>query len=180
MAFEKDTLASVLVFLRSRGLKDTEEILRREAGEDLLQAVDDSEFTADTTAYPVAGTSEEPAENETAILNINKAKVYYGLPKEPDITIPADFKFSDDEDDTEDESDKEPPNKRRKISKKDFFARRFKSDPNAPPPSRVLFPPLSDLEKQDKLNGWKDALKSARLGKARFQVNLHDLWGLID
>lgn len=159
---DRESLARVLSFLKRHGLKDTEQILRREAGDEVLQGVEDVEFSSDPTSFTSASV-EEPGENETVIHTINKAKVYYGLPKEPDISIPSDLEFSDDEDDTEDE-DKERPNKRRKVPKKDFLARRFKSDPNAPPPSRVPFPPLSRLEKDDKINGWKDALKMARLG----------------
>ncbi|OQV18330.1 Transcription initiation factor TFIID subunit 5 [Hypsibius exemplaris] len=168
MASDKDreTLASVLAFLRSRGLKDTEEQLRREAGEELISIGDEYDSAMEVSNFSNAANSEEPVENETTILNINKAKVYHGIPKEPEITIPPEL-FADDEDDT-DEEDKEPATKRRKgPNKKDFYARKFRSDPNAPPSTRVPFPPLSDLEKQDKLSSWKEAFKSARLGADR-------------
>ena len=68
-SLEKETLASVLTFLRSRGLKETEEILRKEAGEEFTQLGDDIDFTPDTNG---STTSEDPVENETTILNINK------------------------------------------------------------------------------------------------------------
>ncbi|XP_055333771.1 transcription initiation factor TFIID subunit 5-like [Paramacrobiotus metropolitanus] len=164
---DKETLASIITFLKRRGFKDTEEQLRREAGEELVQAIDDVDFSLDASTFGSAGSVDEPLENESVIHNINKAKVHHGLPKEPDITIPADLEFSEDEDDTEDDEMKERPSKKRKITKKDFFARRFRADPNAPPASRIPFPPLSDLERVDKLNGWKDALKLARLGSDR-------------
>ena len=68
-SLEKETLASVLAFLRSRGLKETEEILRKEAGEEFTQLGDDIDFTPDTNG---STSSEDPVENETTILNINK------------------------------------------------------------------------------------------------------------
>ena len=165
---DKDSLATVLAFLKKHGLKDTEDILRREVSDDLLSSVEHSEYSNEKGQLTENALLDEPVENESHILNINKLRVFYGLPKEPDINIPVDFEFSDDDEDTEDE-DKERPNKRRRgVSKKDFYARRFKSDPNAPPPNRVPFPPLSELEKTDKLYSLKDAMKSARLGN---QIN---------
>lgn len=165
MSSEKESLASVLAYLKRHGFKGTEEILKKEAGDELIHAIEDGDFVSERESY-YNNVGDEPTENETVIHNINKAKVYYGLPKEPDINIPPDFEFSDDDDGSEGEEDRERPTKKRKISKKDFFARRFKSDPNAPSKG-IPFPPLSELEKIDKLNGWKDAMKAARLGESK-------------
>lgn len=66
----------------------------------------------------------------------NKAKVYYGLPREPDYQYAA---VEDDEDTEADGGDKP---KKKKQKKESFFNKKLKTDPNAPPMDRIPFPEL--------------------------------------
>jgi transcription initiation factor TFIID subunit 5 len=66
----------------------------------------------------------------------NKAKVYYGLLKEPDIQyLPV-----EEEEDAEIDGTDKP--KKKKPKKDPLFSKKIKSDPNAPPVDRI---PLPDL-----------------------------------
>jgi transcription initiation factor TFIID subunit 5 len=70
------------------------------------------------------------------LLADNKAKVYYGLLKEPDIQyLPV-----EEEEDGEGDSTDKP--KKKKAKKDPLFSKKTKSDPNAPPVDRI---PLPDL-----------------------------------
>jgi hypothetical protein len=66
----------------------------------------------------------------------NKAKVYYGLLKEPDIQY---LPVEEEEDGEGDGTDKP---KKKKAKKDPLFSKKTKSDPNAPPVDRI---PLPDL-----------------------------------
>ena len=67
----------------------------------------------------------------------NKAKVYYGLLKEPDIQyLPV-------EEEEEGEGDNATDKPKKKKAKKDpLFSKKTKSDPNAPPVERMPLPEL--------------------------------------
>lgn len=65
----------------------------------------------------------------------NKARVYYGLLKEPDVSNAA----LEDEDDDEEGGDKP---KKKKSKKDHLFSKKSKSDPNAPPADRMPLPEL--------------------------------------
>lgn len=73
----------------------------------------------------------------------NKAKIYYGMPREPDlqntIAVP-----DDDEEEAGEGGDKP---KKKKAKKDSMFSKKTKSDPNAPPVDRIPLPPLKDSEK---------------------------------
>jgi len=73
----------------------------------------------------------------------NKAKVYYGLLKEPDIQY---LPVEEEEDGEGDGTDKP---KKKKAKKDPLFSKKTKSDPNAPPVDRI---PLPDLWVSDWLN----------------------------
>ncbi|PSN41309.1 Transcription initiation factor TFIID subunit 5 [Blattella germanica] len=67
----------------------------------------------------------------------NKAKVYYGLLKEPDIQyLPV-----EEEEDGEGENAADKP-KKKKAKKDPLFSKKTKSDPNAPPVDRMPLPEL--------------------------------------
>lgn len=67
----------------------------------------------------------------------NRAKVFYGLLKEPDIQVlPAP---TEDEEETEETPDKP---KKKKAKKDNIFLKKPKSDPNAPPNDRFPLPEL--------------------------------------
>ena len=69
----------------------------------------------------------------------NKNKVFYGIPKEPDIHNLLTPVVDDDDDDAADGSDKP---KKKKLKRDPLFSKKTKSDPNAPPSDRMPFPKL--------------------------------------
>ncbi|KAF7284164.1 hypothetical protein GWI33_022415 [Rhynchophorus ferrugineus] len=91
----------------------------------------------------------------------NKAKVYYGIPKPPDMQI-----LSAPVEDEEEVPDQDNPDKpKKKKSKKDpLLSKKTKSDPNAPPPDRLPIPDLKDNDKIEKLKALREASKRINLG----------------
>lgn len=88
----------------------------------------------------------------------NKAKVYYGLLKEPDIQyLPV-----EEEEDGEGDSTDKP--KKKKAKKDPLFSKKTKSDPNAPPVDRIPLPDLKDADKLEKVKALREASKRVTLG----------------
>ncbi|XP_014484463.1 PREDICTED: transcription initiation factor TFIID subunit 5 [Dinoponera quadriceps] len=90
----------------------------------------------------------------------NKAKVYYGLLKEPDIQCvpPAE----EEEDDTGGGDGDKP--KKKKAKKDPLFSKKTKSDPNAPPVGRMPLPNLKDVDKLEKVKALREASKRVIVG----------------
>ncbi|XP_035827359.1 transcription initiation factor TFIID subunit 5 isoform X2 [Aplysia californica] len=85
----------------------------------------------------------------------NKAKVYYGLLKEPELNIPL-------EEEEEGQEGEEKPKK--KKSKKDpLLMKKSKNDPNAPQPTRIPLPELKDQDKVEKTRAFREAMRRAKL-----------------
>ncbi|KAJ7325158.1 hypothetical protein JRQ81_018178 [Phrynocephalus forsythii] len=87
----------------------------------------------------------------------NKAKVFFGLLKEPEIELPLD------DEDEEGENEEGKP-KKKKPRKDSVGSKSKKQDPNAPPQTRIPLPELKDSDKQDKIMNMKEASKRVRLG----------------
>uniref|UniRef100_A0A8D0DJQ4 Transcription initiation factor TFIID subunit 5 n=1 Tax=Salvator merianae TaxID=96440 RepID=A0A8D0DJQ4_SALMN len=87
----------------------------------------------------------------------NKAKVFFGLLKEPEIELP----FDDEDEEGENEEGKP---KKKKPKKDSMGSKNKKQDPNAPPQNRIPLPELKDSDKQDKIMNMKEATKRVRLG----------------
>ncbi|XP_066467126.1 transcription initiation factor TFIID subunit 5 [Tiliqua scincoides] len=87
----------------------------------------------------------------------NKAKVFFGLLKEPEIELPL-----DDEDDEGENEEGKP--KKKKPKKDSMGSKSKKQDPNAPPQNRIPLPELKDSDKLDKIMNMKEATKRVRLG----------------
>lgn len=89
----------------------------------------------------------------------NKSKVYYGIPKAPDIQSLAAAPAED-----EDDNDGEPDKPKKKKAKKDpLFSKKTKSDPNAPPQDRIPIPDLKDNDKVEKVKALREASKRVNL-----------------
>ncbi|XP_067115315.1 transcription initiation factor TFIID subunit 5 [Osmerus mordax] len=87
----------------------------------------------------------------------NKAKVFYGLLKEPEIEVPLD--------DEDEEAENEEGKPKKKKPKKDSMGNKSKKqDPNAPQQNRIPLPELKDSDKLDKIMNMKEATKKIRLG----------------
>uniref|UniRef100_A0A8C8MLV0 TFIID subunit TAF5 NTD2 domain-containing protein n=1 Tax=Oncorhynchus tshawytscha TaxID=74940 RepID=A0A8C8MLV0_ONCTS len=87
----------------------------------------------------------------------NKAKVFYGLLKEPEIEVPL-----DDEDEEAENEEGKP--KKKKPKKDSMGSKSKKQDPNAPQQTRIPLPELKDSDKLDKIMNMKEATKKIRLG----------------
>ncbi|XP_069467803.1 transcription initiation factor TFIID subunit 5 isoform X2 [Ambystoma mexicanum] len=87
----------------------------------------------------------------------NKAKVFFGLLKEPEIEVPLD------DEDEEGENEEGKP-KKKKPKKDSLGSKSKKQDPNAPPQTRIPLPELKDSDKLDKIMNMKEATKRVRLG----------------
>ncbi|XP_056265904.1 transcription initiation factor TFIID subunit 5 [Pseudoliparis swirei] len=87
----------------------------------------------------------------------NKAKVYYGLLKEPEIELPL-----DDEDEEAENEEGKP--KKKKPKKDSMGSKNKKQDPHAPSQTRIPLPELKDSDKLDKIMYMKEATKRVRLG----------------
>lgn len=70
----------------------------------------------------------------------NKAKVYYGLLKEPDIQNVTTAATEEEEEDNGGPDSDKP--KKKKAKKDPLFSKKTKSDPNAPPIGRMPLPNL--------------------------------------
>uniref|UniRef100_A0A4X2JNF6 Transcription initiation factor TFIID subunit 5 n=1 Tax=Vombatus ursinus TaxID=29139 RepID=A0A4X2JNF6_VOMUR len=87
----------------------------------------------------------------------NKAKVFFGLLKEPEIEVPLD------DEDEEGENEEGKP-KKKKPKKDSMGSKSKKQDPNAPPQNRIPLPELKDSDKLDKIMNMKETTKRVRLG----------------
>ncbi|CAM4595902.1 transcription initiation factor TFIID subunit 5 [Caretta caretta] len=86
----------------------------------------------------------------------NKAKVFFGLLKEPEIEVPLD------DEDEEGENEEGKP-KKKKPKRESMGSKSKKQDPNAPPQTRIPLPELKDSDKLDKIMNMKEATKRVRL-----------------
>ncbi|KAJ8961724.1 hypothetical protein NQ318_021324 [Aromia moschata] len=91
----------------------------------------------------------------------NKAKVYYGIPKVPDIQSLA--APVEDEEEGVDQDNPDKP-KKKKAKKDPLFSKKTKSDPNAPPTDRIPVPDLKDNDKLEKVKALREASKRVTLG----------------
>lgn len=91
----------------------------------------------------------------------NKAKVYYGLFKEPDIDIPLEENEDGSHNHGDDETSR-PPSKKKK--KKEFVSKKNKADPNAPLFNRIPLPEPKDADIAEQMACAKESLKRVRLG----------------
>ncbi|KAL0274423.1 UNVERIFIED_CONTAM: hypothetical protein PYX00_006847 [Menopon gallinae] len=117
---------------------------------DMYEGVARNKAQIDATAGAVVG---------EATRQDNKAKVYYGLLKEPDLQ----FVPGEEEEGEGEGGDGEKPKK--KKSKKDpLFSKKTKTDPNAPPVDRMPLPELKDADKLEKIKSLREASKRVTLG----------------
>uniref|UniRef100_V5GLZ5 Transcription initiation factor TFIID subunit 5 n=1 Tax=Anoplophora glabripennis TaxID=217634 RepID=V5GLZ5_ANOGL len=88
-------------------------------------------------------------------------KVYYGIPKVPDIqTLAAPV---EEEEEVGDQDNPDKP-KKKKTKKDPLFSKKTKSDPNAPPSDRIPVPDLKDNDKIEKVKALREASKRISLG----------------
>ncbi|KAF3687295.1 Transcription initiation factor TFIID subunit 5 [Channa argus] len=115
---------------------------------DIFDGMPRSKSQIDAMSGSLAGEAKREA---------NKAKVYYGLLKEPEIELPL-----DDEDEEAENEEGKP--KKKKPKKDSMGSKSKKQDPNAPSQNRIPLPELKDSDKLDKIMYMKEATKRIRLG----------------
>ncbi|KAK8378853.1 hypothetical protein O3P69_009523 [Scylla paramamosain] len=96
------------------------------------------------------------AQEGEAPRQVNKAKIYYGLLKEPEIP-----NLAMEEEEGEEEGDKP----KKKKPKKDALQKSKKNDPNAPPGNRIPLPELRDIDRMERAKAFRDTLKRVTLQK---------------
>ncbi|KAB0795862.1 hypothetical protein PPYR_09695 [Photinus pyralis] len=148
----RDTLS-----LLKRHLHDKKEsvllnIIQEHLYFDMYEGVARNKAQIDATAGAVVG--------EATRLD-NKAKVYYGIPKAPDIQTLA-APVEDEEEGGEQETPDKP--KKKKAKKDPLFSKKTKSDPNAPPPDRIPIPDLKDNDKVEKVKSFRESCRRITLG----------------
>ncbi|XP_042288567.1 transcription initiation factor TFIID subunit 5 isoform X2 [Thunnus maccoyii] len=115
---------------------------------DIFDGMPRSKSQIDAMSGSLAGEAKREA---------NKAKVYYGLLKEPEIELPL-----DDEDEEAENEEGKP--KKKKPKKDSMGSKSKKQDPNAPSQTRIPLPELKDSDKLDKIMYMKESTKKIRLG----------------
>lgn len=93
----------------------------------------------------------------------NRAKIFYGLQRDPDLTA---FIVDDDsEDETAGGTDKDGMDKpKKKKPKKDpLQLRKQRTDPNAPNPSRMPLPELRDIDKAERAKALREIARRHQL-----------------
>jgi len=113
---------------------------------DVYEGLPRSKSQIDSTAGAMTGEANRQA---------NRAKVYFGLLREPDVQPLAQVEEDDDGDD-------KPKNKKKK--KENLMAKKSRNDPNAPISTRMPFPEMKDTDKQDKAKSIRESFKRANLG----------------
>lgn len=145
----RDTLATLKRHLQEKKQSIILNIIQEHLYFDMYEGVARTKSQIDSVAGSVIG---------EATRQDNKAKVYYGLPREPDYQYAA---VEDDEDTEADGGDKP---KKKKPKKESFFNKKLKTDPNAPPMDRIPFPELKDNDKTEKIKALREASKRVNLG----------------
>lgn len=95
----------------------------------------------------------------------NKIKVYYGIPKMPDIQslLQQQQQPVEDEEDQADQTDQTDKPKKKKAKKDPLFSKKTKSDPNAPPVDRIPMPEMKDNDKFEKVKALKESARRINL-----------------
>lgn len=107
-----------------------------------------------------------------ATRDVNKTKVFYGLPKEPDYKmdyeIDLDVDSSSQQNFSNDLSEHQGSglsSKKKKMKKDTNQSKKARSDPNAPPSSRIPLPEMRDTEQYEKMRARKEMAKALKLGR---------------
>ena len=115
---------------------------------DVYEGLPRSKSQIDSTAGAMTGEANRQA---------NRAKVYYGLLREPDV-----MPLPQEEEEEPEMMDGDKPKKKKK--KENIMQKKSKSDPNAPILTRMPFPELRDSDKIEKARAFRESMKRANLG----------------
>lgn len=147
----RDTLSVLKRHLQDKKHSVLLNIIQEHLYFDMYEGVARNKQQIDSTAGAMVG---------EATRQDNKAKVYYGMLKEPDIQyVPVD----EEEEGGEGDPTSDKP-KKKKAKKDPLFNKKTKSDPNAPPTDRMPLPELRDVDKMEKIKAMREATKRVTLG----------------
>ncbi|BES89516.1 Transcription initiation factor TFIID [Nesidiocoris tenuis] len=145
----RDTLATLKRHLQEKKQSIVLNIIQEHLYFDMYEGMSRNKQQIDSVAGAMIGESTRAD---------NKAKVYYGMPKEPD------YQFTAVDDDEEAEAGEGDKPKKKKAKKEPLFGKKTKSDPNAPPVDRLPLPELKDNDKMEKVKALREASKRITLG----------------
>ncbi|KAK2719507.1 transcription initiation factor TFIID subunit 5-like [Artemia franciscana] len=91
----------------------------------------------------------------------NKAKVFYGLLREPDIQYTS-IEIEDNENGELAPEGEKP--KKKKIKKDSLYGKKSRNDPNAPPNNRIPLPELREVDVAEKKRAVREAEKRVAIG----------------
>ena len=145
----RDTYSVLKRFLQDKNQSIVMNVIQEHLYVDMYEGVPRNKAQVESTAGAMEGEANRQGiifyestftSNDTFFLKneiVNKTKIYYGLLKEPDIQLPV---VEEEEDGEPGEGGEKP--KKKKPKKDPLLNKKAKSDPNAPPASRL---PLPDL-----------------------------------
>ncbi|KAL3280921.1 hypothetical protein HHI36_004148 [Cryptolaemus montrouzieri] len=149
----RDTLSLLKRHLNDKKASVLLNIIQEHLYFDMYEGVARNKSQIDATSGAVGGEAKRQD---------NKAKVYYGIPKAPDIQTLA-APVEEEEGEGADQDNPEKP-KKKKAKKDPLFSKKTKSDPNAPPPDRIPAPDLKDNDKLEKVKAIREASRRVTLG----------------
>ncbi|EFA04573.1 cannonball [Tribolium castaneum] len=148
----RDTLSLLKRHLNDKKASVLLNIIQEHLYFDMYEGVARNKSQIDATSGAVGGEAKRQD---------NKTKVYYGIPKAPDIQALAAPVEDEDEGGEQDNPDKP---KKKKAKKDPLFSKKTKNDPNAPPPDRIPVPDMRDHDKYEKVKAYREASKRVTLG----------------
>ncbi|KAL1124566.1 hypothetical protein AAG570_001190, partial [Ranatra chinensis] len=146
----RDTLSTLKRHLQEKKHSIILNITQEHLYFDMYEGVARTKQQIDSMAGSVVG---------EAMRQDNKAKVYFGLPKEPEVQ----YTPPDDEDEPDAGGGGDDKPKKKKQKKDPLFGKKTKSDPNAPPIDRLPLPELKDADKVEKGKAMREATKRITL-----------------
>ncbi|CAB3366035.1 Hypothetical predicted protein [Cloeon dipterum] len=144
----RDTLSILKRHLKEKKKSVVPNIVQEHLYFDMYEGVARNKQQIDATAGAMVG---------EATRQDNKARVYYGLLKEPDLQF-----MQQEEEEEPDNGDDRP--KKKKAKRDPIFSKKSKTDPNAPMVDRMPLPELKDFDKQEKVRALREASKRVNLG----------------
>ncbi|KAG5862261.1 hypothetical protein JTB14_016743 [Gonioctena quinquepunctata] len=148
----RDTLSLLKRHLNDKKAAVLLNIIQEHLYFDMYEGVARNKSQIDATSGAIGGEAKRQD---------NKTKVYYGIPKAPDIVSLA--APVEDEEEGADQDNPDKP-KKKKAKKDPLYSKKTKSDPNAPPADRIPVPEWKDNDKLEKIKALREASRRVTLG----------------
>ncbi|XP_023011595.1 TATA-box binding protein associated factor 5 [Leptinotarsa decemlineata] len=149
----RDTLSLLKRHLNDKKAAVMLNIIQEHLYFDMYEGVARNKSQIDATSGAIGGEAKRQD---------NKTKVYYGIPKAPDMVSLAAAPVEDEEEGADQDNPDKP--KKKKAKKDPLFSKKTKSDPNAPPPDRIPVPEWKDNDKLEKIKALRETSRRVTLG----------------